>query len=1307
SLSNDSASVSIPQLCDGGTATVTWTITDLCETINTITADFNLTAPAAVTYNNPADEDVESCDFVDQDAVDTAFTNWVNAQSTAIAQAGGCTPSLSNDSASVSIPQLCDGGTATVTWTITDLCETINTITADFNLTAPAAVTYNNPADEDVESCDFVDQDAVDTAFTNWVNAQSTAIAQAGGCTPSLSNDSASVSIPQLCDGGTATVTWTITDLCETINTITADFNLTAPAAVTYNNPADSSTVAADFDDPDATIAQANLDADIAAWVTAQTEAINNSITGGCAPQVTHDFVDQSITFCNSGSITITWTVQDLCGTTTPTATYSFTQPDGINFNAPSGKVSNSCDFNDNDISIAQANLDADIATWVTAQTNIINNSLTGGSPSVSHDFTNQSIDLCAGGSLTITWTIDDICETINESATYTLTAPAAITYNNPADEDVESCDFVDQDAVDTAFTNWVNAQSTAIAQAGGCTPSLSNDSASVSIPQLCDGGTATVTWTITDLCETINTITADFNLTAPAAVTYNNPADEDVESCDFDNTDATLAQTELNTDIATWVTTQTTAINNSIAGGCSPVVTNDFVAQSIDFCTGGSITITWSIQNLCETINLTATYTFTQPTPAVFDQTTLPTNIDVECDSVPDAEILTASNTCGNINVVFTEDRTDGNCINSYSLLRTWTAINICGVSTVHTQTITVSDNTPPVLTLPANVTAECSDDLSPIAFGSATATDNCDPNPVITFVDVRTDGACSGTYTITRTWTATDVCGNSASANQIISTSDTTAPEFVQTTLPADVIVECDAIPAAEILTATDNCGSATVTVADVRTDGNCPSNYVITRTYTATDECGLTNTHVQTITVQDTIAPEFVETLPPANLVVECDAVPVAETLTATDICGTATVSVSDARTDGNCPNTYTLTRTWVATDECGLTTSHIQIITVQDTKAPEFVETLPRDITVECDAVPDPLTITATDNCGDAVVTVNDVRTDGDCPSSYIIVRTYTATDACNLTTTHTQIITVQDTTAPVPTTTFEETIDVSCIDIPDAPVLDFTDNCTAQSNIIVVYNETSTYDESTFADYQITRTWTVRDECDNEEVYTQTLNVALDEIFTEINAEDRCYDEGVIDLNSFLSDDVSGGFWEIIEGNTVATINGNIFDPTHLDEVFDEDFNPRTEGIQYLLRYTGFESGCMNVTEVTMIIDAKCVVLPCGENDLTISKAVTPNGDGFNETFDIAGIDLCGFVAEVKIFNRWGALVYESNNYTLGSIETSGAKGDWDGSSPKSSIGNAGKLPNGTYYYIINLKNSGLSPLTGPVYIGTK
>ncbi len=670
-----------------------------------------------------------------------------------------------------------------------------------------------------------------------------------------------------------------------------------------------------------------------------------------------------------------------------------------------------------------------------------------------------------------------------------------------------------------------------------------------------------------------------------------------------------------------------------------------------------------------------------------------------VECidDATETFTLPTVNDTCGNLlspsTAVITE--TPGSTACEIIRTYTYTYTDCAGNSDTWTFVYTIKDTTPPVLTLPANQTAECSDNLTPIAFGTATATDNCDANPIITFVDVRTDGACPGTFTITRTWTATDVCGNEASANQVISTSDTTAPEFEQTTLPGNITVECNGVPDAEILTATDNCGTADVTVEDVRTDGNCANNYTITRTYTATDECGLTNTHIQTITVQDSTPPAFEGTLPDINKVVECDAVPDAETLTATDTCGSATVTVDDVRTDGNCPNNYIIARTWIATDECGLTTTHTQIITVQDTTPPTFEGTLPAtSATVECDAIPNAETLTATDNCGDAIVTVEDVKTNGNCPNNYTIARTWTATDECGLTATHTQVITVQDTTAPVPTTTFEETLNVSCTDIPDVPELTFSDNCS--TNIIVVFNETNSFDENVFADYEIVRSWTVRDECNNEEVYTQTLFVSLDEVVTEVVAPDWCYDEGAINMNNLLADGLNtNGTWELLEGDTTATLNGSVFDPSNLE--LSLDFLPESGGIDYKFRYTTTDEGCISITEVTMNVHADCVVLPCGENDITISKAVTPNGDAYNEYFEISGIELCGFIYDVKIFNRWGALVYESDNY----------QNDWNGTTSSASIGAAGKVPNGTYYYIIKLQNSGLNPITGPVYLGTK
>ncbi len=222
----------------------------------------------------------------------------------------------------------------------------------------------------------------------------------------------------------------------------------------------------------------------------------------------------------------------------------------------------------------------------------------------------------------------------------------------------------------------------------------------------------------------------------------------------------------------------------------------------------------------------------------------------------------------------------------------------------------------------------------------------------------------------------------------------------------------MECDVVPTAATLVATDNCSDATVTFNEVRTDGTCENAYTLTRTWTAKDVCGNETSATQIVTVQDTTAPTFT-TPAPADVTVECDVVPTAATLLATDNCSDATVTFNEVRTDGTCENAYTLTRTWTAKDVCGNETSATQIVTVQDnTTAPTFTTPAPADVTVECDVVPTAATLVATDNCSDATVTFNEVRTDGTCDNAYTLTRTWTAKDVCGNETSATQIVTVQ-------------------------------------------------------------------------------------------------------------------------------------------------------------------------------------------------------------------------------------------------------------------------------------------------------
>ena len=69
--------------------------------------------------------------------------------------------------------------------------------------------------------------------------------------------------------------------------------------------------------------------------------------------------------------------------------------------------------------------------------------------------------------------------------------------------------------------------------------------------------------------------------------------------------------------------------------------------------------------------------------------------------------------------------------------------------------------------------------------------ATDDCSGALVISHSDQMIAGACVNKFVIKRTYTATDLCGNSSSQTQTITVNDDTGP--VITSIPADVTVPC----------------------------------------------------------------------------------------------------------------------------------------------------------------------------------------------------------------------------------------------------------------------------------------------------------------------------------------------------------------------------------------------------------------------------------------------------------------------------------------------------------------------------------
>ena len=107
---------------------------------------------------------------------------------------------------------------------------------------------------------------------------------------------------------------------------------------------------------------------------------------------------------------------------------------------------------------------------------------------------------------------------------------------------------------------------------------------------------------------------------------------------------------------------------------------------------------------------------------------------------------------------------------------------------------------------------------------------------------------------------------------------------------------------------------------------------------------------------------------------------------------------------------------------------------------------------------------------------------------------------------------------------------------------------------------------------------------------------------------------------------------------------------------------------------------------VEVTDVNNCIYKRTVFVPLKDGCIFIANAITPNGDGSNDTWVIGGLD--GYAdAYVQVVNRYGQVVFESNGYA----------NPWRGTL------NNEPLPPADYYYVVSYDKS-KEPLTGVVSI---
>ncbi|MDP1763203.1 MAG: HYR domain-containing protein, partial [Sediminibacterium sp.] len=183
-----------------------------------------------------------------------------------------------------------------------------------------------------------------------------------------------------------------------------------------------------------------------------------------------------------------------------------------------------------------------------------------------------------------------------------------------------------------------------------------------------------------------------------------------------------------------------------------------------------------------------------------------------------------------------------------------TWTVTDIHGNKNTTTQSVTVTDNEKPTISIaPVSANNDLGACSATVNIGTPVTGDNCGVASVV-------NNHASNIYpvgTTTVTWTVTDIHGNQSTATQIITVTDNEVPTI---TAPANISVNntagiCEATVALGTPVTGDNCAVASVV------NDHASNVYPVgttTVTWTVTDIHGNTNTTTQLVTVTDNEQP-----------------------------------------------------------------------------------------------------------------------------------------------------------------------------------------------------------------------------------------------------------------------------------------------------------------------------------------------------------------------------------------------------------------------------------------------------------------
>ena len=477
------------------------------------------------------------------------------------------------------------------------------------------------------------------------------------------------------------------------------------------------------------------------------------------------------------------------------------------------------------------------------------------------------------------------------------------------------------------------------------------------------------------------------------------------------------------------------TAVMPTTTGGCASVSYRMEEKKTAVLCDNRfTLLRIFTATDGCTTLTHTQTIKVADNIPPTFVGT-LPQDITIEEGNVtPTQVVLTAADNCGSASVSTTQQTVKENGKVS-KLLYIWKAKDACGNQVVYTQTIVFTPKavTPPLAfvaaTLPQDLNLGCAKEVPTAVM--PTTTGGC-ASVSYRMEEKKTAVLCDNRFTLFRIFTATDGC-TTLTHTQTIKVADNIPPTFVGT-LPQDITIEeGDVTPTQVVLTAIDNCGSASVSTTQqmVKQNGKVSKLLYI---WKAKDACGNQNVYTQTIVFTPKAATPplaFVATTLPQDLTLSCaKEVPTAVMPTTTGGCASVSYRMEEKKTAVLCDNRFTLLRIFTATDGC-TTLTHTQTIKVADNIPPTFVGTLPQDITIE-EGEPIPLqkSISAEDTCAGAPTVKRSMREElNEEGKRTKIIYQWVARDVCGNEAVHIQTISItpKKVVPPAPNDTAEVVI----------------------------------------------------------------------------------------------------------------------------------------------------------------------------------------------------------------------------------------------------------------------------------------